>query len=70
MMQNPHFTMINGAPSNAENMRNQLMLIRMALGLSPIHDPVTAVRVLYEEGKEAFEKMRGEKCEYAHEWRP
>jgi hypothetical protein len=53
-----------------EKMRGELLLIRLILGLNPIHDPVECVRVLHEEGKEAFEKLRGERCEYAHEWKP
>lgn len=57
-------------PTAEEKMRNELLLIRVVLGLSPAHDPVTAVRVLYEEGREAFEKLRGERCEYAHQWKP
>lgn len=51
-------------------MRAQLMLIRVTLGLNPIHDPVEAIRVLFEEGREAFEKLRGPACEHAHEWGP
>jgi hypothetical protein len=42
-----------------QKMRGQLLLIRVVLGLSPIHDPVEAVRVLYEQGREAFEQLRG-----------
>lgn len=56
--------------TDEEKMRNQLLLIRVILGLSPIHDPVTAVQVLYEKGRVEFEIMRGSKCEYAHEWKP
>lgn len=37
-----------------------IRMIRSILGLSPIHDPVAAVRVLYEGGREAFLKARGE----------
>ena len=51
-------------------MQAQLFLIRILLRLSPIHDPVQAVRVLHDEGKEAFEKLRGEPCSYASEWKP
>lgn len=53
-----------------ERMRCELMLIRVALGLNPAHDVLTAVRTLHDEGREALEKLRGEKCEYAHQWAP
>lgn len=49
---------------------SQLLLIRVTLHLNPIHDPVEAVRVLYEEGRDAFERLRGEPCEYAAQWKP
>jgi hypothetical protein len=49
-------------------LKAQLTLIRVVLGLSPIHDPVEAVRVLHDEGREAFEKLRGARCDHAHEW--
>lgn len=48
----------------------QMWRIRMLLGLNPVHDPSELVRVLYEEGREAFEKLRGEPCAHAHEWKP
>lgn len=48
---------------------NQMFLIRVTLGLNPIHDPVEAVRVLLEDGREAFEKLRGEPCAHAHQWK-
>ena len=51
-------------------MFSQLLLVRVALGLNPIHSVVEAVRVLHDDGKEAFEKLRGAKCEHAHEWFP
>jgi hypothetical protein len=37
----------------------QIVLIREILGLSAIHDPVECVRILYEQGRESFEKARG-----------
>jgi hypothetical protein len=49
---------------------SQMLLIRVVLGLNPIHDPVEAVRILYEKGREEFEKVRGQGCYYAAEWRP
>lgn len=53
-----------------EKMRAQLLLIRVVLGLSPIHDPVKCVQVLFEDGREAFEKLRGPKAESAADWTP
>lgn len=35
------------------------LLMRVHLGLSPIHSLLEAVRVLHDEGRDAFEKMRG-----------
>ena len=49
---------------------NQMLLIRITLGLSPIHDPVIAVRTLFQEGRAAFEKLRGPECEHAYQWKP
>lgn len=46
------------------------LLMRVHLGLSPIHDLTTMVRVLHDDGREAFEKLRGARCEHAHEWKP
>ena len=57
-------------PSADETLRAQMLLIRVTLGLNPIHDVLTAVRVLHDEGREAFEKLRGERCDFAHEWKP
>lgn len=54
----------------ASREQNQIFLIRVTLGLNPAHDPVECIRVLYEEGKNAFENLRGEPCTYAHEWKP
>lgn len=51
-----------------KSMRAQLTLIRVVLGLSPIHDPVEAVRVLYEKGRDAFEKERGPFRDDANAW--
>jgi hypothetical protein len=45
-------------------------LLRIHLGLNPGHDILEAVRVLYDDGREAFEKVRGPRCEYAHQWKP
>ena len=36
-----------------------LVLIRNILGLSPIHDPVAAVKLLFEKGRAEFEATRG-----------
>lgn len=49
---------------------NQLFLIRVTLGLNPAHDPVECVRILYENGREKFDKVRGDRCDWAHEWKP
>lgn len=54
--------------SEPESMKAQLTLIRVVLGLSPIHDPVEAVRLLYEQGREEFEKARGPFRDDAHAW--
>ena len=62
--------LVGSEPTATRRMQAQLLLIRVTLGLSPIHDPVTAVRVLYEEGKEAFEKLRGDPCAHAGSWKP
>lgn len=35
-----------------------IICIRALLQLGPLHDTAAAVRVLYEQGREAFEKMR------------
>ncbi len=53
-----------------EKMRAQITLIRTILGLSPIHDPVEAVRVLYDDGREAMEKLRGPFRTDAPLWKP
>jgi hypothetical protein len=45
---------------SADYAKAQVTLIRETLKLSPIHSPATAVRVLYEEGREAFEATRGD----------
>lgn len=52
-----------------ERLESQMLLIRLILGLNPIHDVVEAVRVLHDEGPEAFAKLRGERCEYASQWK-
>lgn len=57
------------ATKNARDDQAQLLLIRVILGLNPIHDPVECVRILFEDGREAFERVRGEPCEYAAQWR-
>lgn len=49
---------------------NQMLLIRVLLGLDPAHDPVEAVRILHDKGREEFERVRGQGCYYAAEWRP
>ena len=53
-----------------EKMRAQLTLIRSILGLSPLHDPVEAVRVLYTDGRDAMEKLRGPFRTDAALWKP
>jgi len=35
----------------------EIILIRIILGLSPIHDTVAAVRVLHEQGRAALENI-------------
>lgn len=51
-------------------LENQALLARVELGLNPAHDLLEAICVLHREGKEAFEKIRGPVCEYAHTWKP
>jgi hypothetical protein len=53
-----------------EQMRAELMLMRVELGLDPCHDLLTCVRTLHNDGRDAFEKLRGPKCDYAHHWQP
>lgn len=53
-----------------EKMRAELLLIRVVLGLNPIHDPVTCVRELFTNGRDAFEKLRAPACDYAWQWSP
>ena len=52
------------------DIESQELLLRVHLGLSPIHSLLEAVRVLHDDGREAFEQMRGPRCEHAHEWAP
>ena len=59
-----------GQLTATEKMEAQLRLIRVILGLNPIHDPVECVRVLLDEGRGAFEALRGLPCQHAHEWKP
>lgn len=56
--------------SEFERMRCELLLLRVELGLSPIHDLMTAVRTLHERGREEFEKMRGPAAENSADWFP
>lgn len=64
-------TTLAGAPLSAlERLEAQTLLMRIELGLSPIHDLRLAVSVLFNEGREAFEKLRGPPCPHAHEWKP
>lgn len=58
------------ATKEYEKMKAELLLIRCILHLSPVHSPVEAVRVLYEDGKEALEALRGPKCDHAGSWVP
>ncbi len=51
-------------------MFTELLLVRVKLGLSPLHSTVEAVRVLHDEGREAFEAMRGPACSHSSEWFP
>lgn len=53
-----------------ERMRCELLLMRVELGLGPIHDLRSCVSVLLNEGREAFEKIRGPKREDSHLWQP
>ncbi len=53
-----------------DRMRNTLMLVRMILGLNPAHDVRLAVQELHDNGREAFEKLRGPRCDHAHTWEP
>ncbi len=46
------------------------LCLRIHLGLNPCHDIYEACHVLHDEGREAFERMRGPRCEWAHEWKP
>lgn len=56
---------------NRQSVRDaEELLMRVHLGLNPCHSLINAVRVLHDEGREAFEKMRGPRCEHAHEWKP
>ncbi len=48
------------ALSKAEH---EIRLIRAVLGLSQLHDPVEAVRILYTDGRAAFEAARDDKRE-------
>jgi hypothetical protein len=57
-------------PDELTKTENQMLLIRIILGLQPGHDPVECVRVLFSDGREAFENLRGPVCEFAHEWAP
>lgn len=56
-----------GEWSDAENRE---FLMRVHLGLNPIHDLMECVRILHDEGIEAFERVRGPRCEWAHQWKP
>lgn len=53
-----------------ERMKAEMMLMRVCLGLEPIHDLLRCVQILHDEGREAFEKVRGPKCEHSHLWQP
>lgn len=53
-----------------EQMRAEIMLMRVELGLNPCQDLLTCVRVLHRDGRDAFEKLRGPKCDYAQQWQP
>lgn len=48
----------------------QELCMRIHLGLNPAQDIFECLRVLHDEGREAFEALRGQRCEYAHEWKP
>lgn len=47
---------VGGGRADADG---QVLLIRTILELQPLHSTVEAVRVLYEQGRDAFEAMRG-----------
>lgn len=61
--------MIN-VTSEYEKMRAQMLLMRVTLGLNPCHDLLECVRLLHDKGRDEFERLRGERCKYAHEWKP
>lgn len=46
----------------------EVTLIRVVLGLNPVHSLQHAVEKLLRDGREAFEKERGDACEYAYQW--
>lgn len=52
-----------------EKVEAQMLLIREILGLSPIHDPVRAIEVLWRDGVHEFRRICGTRCDFAHEWR-
>lgn len=57
-------------PTAESKMQAELVLIRTVLGLSPVHDVVAAVRVLHDEGRAAFEELRGPRRDDAMMWKP
>jgi hypothetical protein len=59
-----------GEFSHQEKRDAEELLMRIHLGLNPAHNLLNAVRVLHDEGREAFEAMRGARCAWAHEWKP
>lgn len=61
---------IGGAFDPEEHRNAEELLMRVCLGLNPAHSLLEAVRVLHDDGREAFEKLRGPRCEFAHQWKP
>lgn len=57
--------MMSDIQDELEMLADKDLLIRVLLGLNPCHDTVESIRVLFEEGREAFEKMRGPACDWA-----
>lgn len=47
----------------------RLFLISQHLGLGRIHDPLACVRVLYDQGREAMEELRGPPRDEVWDWR-
>lgn len=57
-----------GEVTQIERVVSQMLLIKATLRLHPLHDPVEAIRVLLTDGREAFERLRGEPCDRVNEY--